>query len=85
MLWSMIEEWKFLHPTPMVLGNASSQVNRMHPLSPVLGDASSQVNCTHSMKATRKKPRTGCLSSVAECLGFYQIILLELVNQSMEA
>jgi hypothetical protein len=36
-LRSMIEEWRSSHPTPTVLGNASSQANCTYPPPPVLG------------------------------------------------
>ena len=63
-LRSVIEEWKSSRPSPSVLGDASSRVNR-----------------THRKKTSRKKPKTGHKSSLAEQFGVYKNTLPELVDR----
>jgi len=66
-LRSVIEEWKSSRPSPSVLGDASSRVNR-----------------THGKKTSRKKPKTGRKSSLAEQFGVYKNNLPELVDRMMD-
>jgi hypothetical protein len=51
------------------------------PPTSALGDATSQLNHTDGKKTSRKKPKTGRKSSVAEKLGLYKNTLPELVER----